>query len=273
MSAKRPIGIFDSGVGGLSAVRAIRESGNHYPIIYFGDTARVPYGTRDEETIISYAKQDLMYLLNKNVDYILVACGTVSAVALTILQKMTNIPIVGIVEPTAEMAASKTCNGKIAVLATEATVRSHAFSNAIHDRNQDISVIEIACPLFVPLVENAYIDKENPVSRLVAQEYLEKVKAHKADTVILGCTHFPLLKEIISDLIPETTIIDSSYEAVKMLPDSLKSYKQNAANEENDIYTSGSIEQFQKVGKIFIGDSFSLSIHHVEQSDYTNILL
>lgn len=262
------IGIFDSGVGGLSAVRALKKLGATFSIEYFGDTARVPYGTRDEETIVSYARQDLRFLLSKNVSAVLVACGTVSSVALDSLRMDTDIPIYGIVDAAAVTAVHKTKNGKVAVLATEATVNSHAFSKAVQSKDNNIGVIEIPCPLFVPLVENGYIERDNAVTRLVANEYLKDVITFGADTVILGCTHFPLLKELLTDLLPGVCFIDSSYEAAAALQREIQEDTTSSIINHNTYYISGSIRQFEKVSKIFMGEDSINDIQRISLADY-----
>ena len=267
-----PIGFFDSGVGGLSAVAAFQKLNPREGIIYFGDTARVPYGSRDRETILLYAKQDLAFILEKQVKAILVACGTVSSVALDALKYMTDLPIFGIVEAASKAALRATRNRKVAVLATEATVSSHAFARELQKADSSIETLEVPCPLFVPLVENGYIAPDNQISRLVAQEYLQKVQEFGADTVILGCTHYPLLKAIIAQIIPEMTIIDSSREAACQLTAYLaENHLQSTGAMQSCFYTSGSVEQFKKVGNIFMHLGFSEHVRRVTMQEYVRL--
>ena len=171
----RAIGVFDSGLGGLTVVKELIKKLPNEDIIYFGDTARVPYGSHDRETIIEFAKQDLNFLLSHAVKAVLVACGTASSTALEELKKSTDIPVLGVIEAAAQSAARATKNKKIAVLATSATIKSHAYSKAIAAEHPDISVIEKACPLFVPLVENGYINRDNVVTGLVVEDYLKDI--------------------------------------------------------------------------------------------------
>lgn len=263
---KLPIGIFDSGVGGLSAVKALAKKAPKESIVYLGDTARVPYGTRDDETIIQYAEQDMQFVLNQKVKAVLIACGTVSSLARNRLRSMTNIPVLGIIDSAAISAVKNTKNRKIAVLGTQATIQSKSYERAIHSIDASIKTIGVACPLFVPLVENGYIDEDNQVSSLVAYEYLKNVIDFGADTVILGCTHFPLLKAIIGKIVPEVKLIDASKESVIRLLSTLE--EQNLRNQGNEtgnycFYSTGSSEKFRAVGEKFIGDEVFYNVKKI----------
>ncbi|MFR1434155.1 MAG: glutamate racemase [Acutalibacteraceae bacterium] len=185
----RPIGIFDSGLGGLTAVRQLLRLLPGEDIVYFGDTGRVPYGNRSRETIARYARQDCRFLLENDVKLLIAACGTVSSAAADILEEM-PVPAFGVVEPAAKAAVEATHSGRIGVIGTSATVRSGAFQRCITDLRQDVQVIMQACPLFVPLVENGWIDREDPVARGMAERYLQPLREQRIDTLILGCTHF-----------------------------------------------------------------------------------
>lgn len=211
------IGIFDSGLGGLTAVKEVHRLLPGEDLVYFGDTGRVPYGTRSRQTIIQYARQDVAFLNSKGVDAILVACGTVSTTALSILQKESKIPVVGVVEPACRAAIENTQNGSVAVIGTIATIRSGAFPDMLKDMSPSLKVYEQACPLFVPLVENGVIDKNDPIARLAVERYLLRFKESDVDTMILGCTHYPLLADVIADVLPGIRLINTGYEAAKAL--------------------------------------------------------
>lgn len=209
------IGIFDSGLGGLTALKELRSLLPSEPLIYFGDTGRVPYGTRSAATIVKYAKQDAAFLLSQGVDAILVACGTVSTTALKELRESLPIPVIGVVDPTADAAVKATKNGKIAVIGTPATIRTSAFEAALRDRKADGTVISLPCPLFVPLVESGFTAPDCEITRLTCEHYLAPIRESGADTLILGCTHYPLLAPIIASVLPGVTLISSGAETAK----------------------------------------------------------
>lgn len=262
----RAIGVFDSGVGGLTAVREMLRLLPHENIIYFGDTARVPYGSHDKETIVKFSKQDLQFLLGKDVKAVLVACGTVSSTALPTLQSMTNIPVIGVVESAAKEAFEVSKNKKILVLATAATIKSHSYFNELHRLDNTIDVCELACPLFVPLVENGYIDNGNEITRMVVADYLKKVSGFKADTVILGCTHYPLLKHFISDAMGSINIVEAGRAAANYMHQVL--HKKGLENDDNassrqEYYVSESIESFTSIADMFLGEGFHGSIDKI----------
>ena len=192
----RPIGVFDSGLGGLTAVRELRRVLPGEDIVYFGDTGRVPYGSRTRETIIQYARQDIRFLLGQDVKFIIAACGTVSSTFPPEEAARLPVPYTGVVGAASRAAAAAT--------------RNRSYAAVIRDMLPDVEITAKACPLFVPLVENGYVQDGNPVTRLVIEEYLAPVRASGVDTLILGCTHYPLLKKMIGDYMgPEVTLIDS----------------------------------------------------------------
>ena len=206
---KKPIGIFDSGVGGLTVYKAIRSAFPKEDLIYFGDTARVPYGPKSHNTIIEYSVQNARFLLQKGIKILIVACNTSSAVALQDLEALTDIPIIGVIGPGAEMAAKLTRSKKIGVIGTEGTVRSEAYSRAISEILPEAEVFSQACPLFVPLVEEGWL--EHPTTRQIVHEYLDPYKEVDIDTLVLGCTHYPLLKEMIGEVLgPKVSLVDSA---------------------------------------------------------------
>lgn len=260
-----PIGVFDSGLGGLTAVRQFLNALPNENIIYFGDTGRVPYGTRSDDTIKRYALQDAKFLLKHNVKMIIAACGTVSSVA-TNLKNDLPVPFTGVVSPTCYAAAKTTKNKKIGVIGTSATINSHSYKNILHSFDPEISVIEQDCPLFVPLVENGFIDKNDQIVRLVIEKYLEPVIEFGADTVILGCTHYPIIKDAISSVIgSDVNLIDSGKEtaiyAAKILSENnlLNHSKEKGACE---FYVSDTPDGFENIAGIFLGENVN---HKVEQ--------
>lgn len=204
-----PIGIFDSGLGGLTVYREIRKVLPFEDIVYFGDTMRVPYGNKSTQTIREFSKQITEFLVSLGVKLIVVACNTVSANAMDSVKKTAgSIKVVGVIEPGVKDAVSATENKRIIVTGTRATVNSKAYSRFIHEIDSEITVKEIACPLFVPLVEEGFVSGR--VAELVIEKYLGKFKKSYYDTLILGCTHYPLLKKTIKKVLPSVKIIDSS---------------------------------------------------------------
>lgn len=218
----RPIGVFDSGLGGLTAVRELRQLLPSENIIYFGDTARVPYGGRSAEILLKYARQDVRFLRSHDIKAILVACGTVSTTALPQLRQESDIPILGVVEPACRRAAAVTRNRRVGLIATAASVRSGAYQRSLRQLDPDIAVTAKACPLFVPLVENGRFRRGDVVIETVAREYLEPLRREGLDTLILGCTHYPLLEEVVAKIMgPDVTLVDSGAQAARQLRDSL----------------------------------------------------
>lgn len=206
-----PIGVFDSGVGGLTCLKELKKLLPNEDIIYLGDTARVPYGTKSRETIAEYARQDIAFLEKYNVKMILIACGTVSSVLMTedlFAQSKTEL-YSGVIYPAVKSAFAATRNNRIGVIGTPATIRSGCYGKALRELGSDIKVVGKACPLFVPLVENGYTAKDNKVTRLVAEEYLEVMKKENVDTLIMGCTHYPLLKEVFADILGDKVTLVS----------------------------------------------------------------
>ena len=197
---RRALGVFDSGLGGLTAVRELRSILPSENIIYCGDTSRVPYGGRSNEILHHYARQDVSFLRSFDIKAILVACGTVSTTALPALQQENDRPIVGVVGPACRRAAAKTRNKRGGLIATAASVNSGAYERMLHQIDPEIEVVSCACPLFVPLVENGRFHRGDIVIETVAREYLLPMKEQGLDTLILGCTHYPLLTEIIADI-------------------------------------------------------------------------
>ncbi|MBQ7983712.1 MAG: glutamate racemase [Clostridia bacterium] len=218
----RPIGIFDSGLGGLTAVKEIRARLPHEDLVYFGDTGRVPYGSRSPETIRRYAAQDMRFLLSEaDCKAVVIACGTVSANALEHLRAMYDIPVIGVIDPAVDAAAAATKNGRIGVIATPSSIASGAYERALLARNPALEVTSAACALFVPLVENGFIDADDPIPRLTAERYLAPIREAGIDTLILGCTHYPLLAPILHKVLPGVTLIDTGAAAAHRLEELL----------------------------------------------------
>lgn len=210
----RSIGVFDSGLGGLTAVRRMHEIMPEESIIYFGDTGRVPYGTRGRDTIIKYTRQDINFLMQHDLKAIVVACNTASAAALDTVRGECPVPVIGTVEPSCEKARSVTRNGRIGVIGTAATVRSGVFERFLRGTDPALCVHTLACPLFVPLVENGRVRRGDIVIETVAREYLQPMRDAGVDTLILGCTHYPLLHDVIADFMGGgVTLVDSGAEA------------------------------------------------------------
>ncbi|EAT59015.1 glutamate racemase [Chlorobium ferrooxidans] len=215
VTPESPIGIFDSGIGGLTVVKAIRAALPSERLIYFGDTARVPYGPKSQITIRKYAADDTAILMRYQPKLIIVACNTVSALALDVVEKScSGIPVIGVLKAGAELAVQVTGNNRIGVIGTQATVCSNAYAREINLLNEESAVVSKACPLFVPLAEEGFID--HPATKLIAGEYLAEIRKHDIDTLVLGCTHYPILKRVIADIVgPGIRIIDSA-EAVAL---------------------------------------------------------
>ncbi len=212
--AKAPIGVFDSGLGGLTTVRELRKILPGEDIVYFGDTGRVPYGTRGRETILKYTRQDLAFLLSKNVKTIIAACGTVSSTFSKEEGDALPVEYTGVVQAAALAAVHKSKTKRIGILGTEATIRSGSYQRELSVLDNSVESIAVACPLFVPLVENGHFAPDDAMAHLAAEEYLGPIKAAKVDTVILGCTHYPLLHGVLQKQFgPLVTLVDPGREA------------------------------------------------------------
>ncbi len=210
----RSIGIFDSGIGGLTVVAEVARQLPNEEIVYFGDTARLPYGPKSTETVIQFAIQDSEFLLRQDVKMIVIACNTASAAALGELRDRYDVPIVGVIEPGALAAVSSTLNGKVGVIGTEGTIASHAYRESIRRLDREIEIVEQSCPLFVPLAEEGWTDRE--VTLVVAHEYLAPLRDAGVDVVVLGCTHYPILKQTVQKVLgPAVKLIDSAEETAR----------------------------------------------------------
>ena len=252
MSDSRPIGVFDSGLGGLCAAKELRRLLPDENIVYFGDTGRVPYGTKSPDTIKRYAREDAEFLLSQNVKLALAACGTVSAVALDEMKEHFPVPLFGVIDGAVDAAVRATKNGVIAVIGTAATVESGVFERRLTARGAD-GVISRACPLFVPLVECGFILRECEITRNVAKMYLSDVAQSGADTLILGCTHFPIISEIIADVLPGVMLIDPAKEAASAVAAYVKENGIGGHGGKSEYFVSDDAEGFASSAKIFLG--------------------
>lgn len=262
----KPIGVFDSGLGGLTAVKELIKILPHEDIIYFGDTGRVPYGNRSRETITKYAQEDVSFLLSFDVKMIIAACGTVSSVV-SDLGETLNIPFTGVVNPTAKAAALATKNGKIGIIGTTATIKAAAYQREIKKINNKIKVFSQDCPLFVPLVENGFLDND-PITLEVAKRYLTFFKEKNIDTLILGCTHYPIISSTISKVVgSHVKIIDSGRETAlfafeKLKENNLLNDKLNSGN--CSFYVSDTIESFSKTANLFLGKTLNQTVKRID---------
>jgi glutamate racemase len=249
-----PIGVFDSGVGGLTALKEIFRVLPDENTIYLGDTARVPYGIRSPETVTRYSLECMNFLIKKNVKLLVVACNTASSVSLEAIRKSVSVPVIGVIEPGAREAVKSTRNKKIGVIGTEATIRSSAYKKAIEAIDGSVQVFGFSCPLFVPLVEEGWTEGE--IAIMVAEKYLKEVKEKGVDTLVLGCTHYPLLKKVISDVMgSDIRLINSAVETAKRTAGILKKdglERKSKEKPSREFYVTDSPERFVKVGERFL---------------------
>lgn len=265
-----PIGIFDSGIGGLTVVKKIFENLPNENIIYFGDTARVPYGSKSNQTVVEYSIQNTKFLLKKNVKMVVVACNTASSVALDVLRNEFNVPIIGMIEPGSKTALNMTKNNHIGVIGTNATINNKAYSHRLKKLNNKIKVYESACPLFVPLAEEGWTNHK--AAQLIANEYLKKFKEHEIDTLILGCTHYPILNDIIQKSVgKKVKLIDSGTSAaieVNNLLEALDLRNDSKRKGNHQFYVSDVPRKFQEVAERFLGKKIS----HIEKVDLEELI-
>lgn len=251
----RPIGIFDSGIGGLTVVREIIKCLPNENIVYFGDTARVPYGTKSPHTVIKFSVENTLFLLRFKVKLIVVACNTSSSYSLPILKDDFKVPIIGVIIPGAEEATKVTKCGRIGVIGTAATIQSAAYEKAIKNINPTQKVFSQACPLFVPLVEEGYLNHK--ITYDVARMYLKPLKDKGVDTLILGCTHYPLLKEVIKDVMgKDVTLIDSAKQVACHVKEVLaweNLLSKSKKKAKYKFYVSDEPHKFTKSGERFLG--------------------
>jgi len=267
-----PIGVFDSGIGGLTVVKHLIDALPNENIVYFGDTARVPYGSKSNDTVIEYSIQNTAFLMEFGVKAIVVACNTASSVAIESLRSKFDVPVIGMIEPGAKYGLGYTSNNKIGVIGTRATINNNAYSHQIKELSNEVEVFESACPLFVPLAEEGWVD--HPATRAVAAEYLAPLKKAGIDTLILGCTHYPILRAVIQrEVGPDIKLVDSgiaaSYSVVKELTERDILNKSNSQGS-HIYYVSDVPTTFQFVASLFLGKEIT-NIHKVE-TDYISSL-
>lgn len=252
---EKPIGVFDSGIGGLTVVKRLSSVLPNEHIVYFGDTARVPYGSKSNATVIEYSIQDTNFLLNKNVKLVVVACNTASSIALPELQNKFQVPIIGVIHPGAQMAVNETSSGKIGVIGTRATINNQAYLKAIKNLNKKIEVIEKACPLFVPLAEEGWTHHQ--ATREIAEEYLKELRQKKIDTLVLGCTHYPILSDVIQEVIGKNVkLIDSGIATAEVVRNEIHRLGLETTHKEHpnlDLYVSDIPNKFREVAELFLG--------------------
>lgn len=251
----KPIGVFDSGVGGLTVVKEILRTLPTEGIIYLGDTARVPYGIRTKETVVRYTFEGLEFLLKKDIKLLVIACNTASAMSLKEVSRESPVPVIGVIEPGARAAISVSKNNRIGVIGTEATIRSKSYIRALKALEPKVKVFSKACPLFVPLVEEGWT--EGDIAHLTALRYLEFFNGKGIDTMLLGCTHYPLLKGTIKGVLGNNiTLIDSAVETAKEVKGILSEMKIRSDRVKTplrEFYVTDGPERFRQIGEKFLG--------------------
>ncbi len=256
-SKDMPIGIFDSGVGGLTVVKEIVKQLPLEHVHYLGDTARVPYGGRSPETVIRYSLENARFLMSKGVKIIVVACNTSSAVSLDALREQFPVPVVGVVEPGARAAVNTTKSKKVAVIGTETTIQSRSYNAAIQALESSIEVSGLACPLFVPLIEEGWT--EGDIVTLIAEKYLSTLKSDGVDALVLGCTHYPMIKHVIANIV-SIPLIDSAVETAKEVKRVLQEKGLLNSGEREVVrkyFVTDSPEKFARTGETFLDHSIS----------------
>ena len=261
----RPIGVFDSGLGGLTAVKELRRVLPGERVLFLGDTARVPYGTRNADTIRQYAREDMAFLLSRGVKYIVAACGTVSSNLSEAETDALPVPYTGVILPTAQAAAAATKNGVVGIIGTPATVKSGSFVKALQAIDPAITAVSQPCPLFVSLVESGYISRDCEVTRKVAEEYLAPIRQSGADTLILGCTHYPIIRDIIADIMGEgVALIDSGEQTARAVAARLTQLQLLSGEESAPcptFYVSDKPDNFSALAELFLGEPVSDHVH------------
>ncbi len=255
MEKEKPIGVFDSGIGGLTVVKRLLSTLPKESIVYFGDTARVPYGSKSNQTVIEYAIQDTIFLLSKNVKAVVVACNTASSIAIDELRKRFDVPVIGMIEPGAAMAVKETRNNKIGVIGTRATISNKAYSVKIKQLFNQAEVFEKACPLFVPLAEEGWI--YHKATYEIAEEYLKDLREKEIDTLVLGCTHYPILIDVIQNVIgKDVKLIDSGIASSEIVRDEILRVgleTNSSIPGRPSFYVSDIPTTFRQVAELFLG--------------------
>jgi len=252
--SKDPIGIFDSGIGGLTVVKAVKKILPKEDIVYLGDTARLPYGTKSTDAIIQFSIEDTQFLIDRGAKYVVIACYSSASVALDIIKKNFSIPVIGVIRPGVRKAQKLTKTGRIGVIGTSLTIYSGAYEKAFKELGTDAEILGRACPLFVPLVEEGWLDRE--VTRLVAKDYLEPLKRDNIDTLLLGCTHYPLLMKVIREIMGGINYVDASAEVGAELAQSLQELDigNPKGTGSTSIYLTDLSMNFKEIGERFLGE-------------------
>ncbi|MCK4304179.1 MAG: glutamate racemase [Candidatus Eisenbacteria sp.] len=264
----RPIGVFDSGIGGLTVVRELRRCLPGEDILYFGDTARVPYGTKSPETVIRFSRESLIFLSRRDVKLVVVACNTASAIALPVLQETVSVPMIGVILPGVAAALKASRSRRVGVVGTEATIGSGAYERALRKADGELFIAQQSCPLFVPLAEEGWVDGDVP--HLVAHHYLDPVMRDGIDTLILGCTHYPMLRNVISQVVGASIrLVDSAEETARETAALLR--RTGAENPRAHggicrVFVSDTAQRFESIGSAFLGEQLE-SVTVVDQSD------
>jgi glutamate racemase len=260
-SSNTAIGVFDSGIGGLTVLHEIIEALPRESTVYLGDTARAPYGSKSAETVLRYSFENCEFLVEKGVKLIVVACNTSTAIALDRLETSLNVPVVGVIEPGVRSALATTKNKKIGVIGTEATIQSGAYTRALKASDPEVEVYSRACPLFVPLVEEGWTD--NAVVEMTVQAYLGSLKQSGIDTLILGCTHYPLLKKTLRNYLGSgVRLIDSAEETAKEVALTLRKSGSavKSGKGSHGFFVTDAPDRFIKVGRRFLGDKVESAV-------------
>jgi glutamate racemase len=270
MSDSRPIGVFDSGIGGLTVVRELLHRLPHEPILYFGDTARVPYGPKSPATVARYSEEAASFLLSRDVKLIVIACNTATAHAAARLAELLPVPVIGVIEPGARAAVEATRTGRVGVIGTAGTIRSGAYDLAVRHRLPDARVYAQPCPLFVPLVEEGL--GGHAAARLVAEDYLRPLREMDVDVVILGCTHYPVLRTLIGEIMgSDVRLVDSAAETADEVATALDTLglRREAAEAPTHAFTASDAPlRFRDVGRVFVGDVVR-AVEHVDVEGFT----
>jgi glutamate racemase len=276
MTDNRPIGVFDSGIGGLTVLREIWKAAPKESTIYFGDNSRAPYGTKSRSTVIRYSLQNLNFLENRDVKMIVIACNTASAYAYEELKARAKVPVVEVVTPGADVACRATQNGRIGIIATKGTISTGVYKQAVEKRAEelgmkDIEIFQQACPLFVSLAEEGWWDTE--VTRLTAEEYLKPLKEAGVDTLVMACTHYPLLSKVIGEVMGKNVTLVNTGEATAEVVKKLLESEAIASDDGNnnpvrEFYTSDEPELFEKVAAPFLGEGLPSGTKHFATDKY-----
>lgn len=266
MATPRCLGMFDSGLGGLTVLKEILKTNTYDKIVYFGDTGRVPYGNRTPETIIAYARQDVRFLMSHGAQEIIIACGTASANALAALKQEFTLPITGVIEASAKGAIEKTHNRRIGIIGTKATINSGVYQQRLKELDPQVEITALACPLFVPLVEYGLSQDAKATSIVVStvSYYLQEMKDNKIDTLIMGCTHYPLLQpEIAGFMGPEVTLINSGVELA-----SRQKATERITDPQLEFYVSDNETGFGESGRIFLDLTKPMTAQKIDITQY-----